>query len=238
MKGAHLLVPKHWFWGAVKWWFNPKSCLTLVTPQTVARQAPPSMGFSRQEYWSELLFPSPGDLPNPWIEPQSSALQAVYRLSFRESSPEGQASNLMCTSRSLPEPSLGIKTAGAAFTISLCLAPASWYHLYIYIYFFFFFNSRAFIFIFFLWIWSLHFPSAFLQPVGHIVLPFFHTPKHYLLKGRIYTHLVPEFCDCRPGDALWLLALETSGDCIAGSHGTVAVVQSFCRLSPPRHCRQ
>ena len=41
----------------------------LVTPWTVARQAPLSMGFSRQEYWSELPFPSPGDLPNPGIEP-------------------------------------------------------------------------------------------------------------------------------------------------------------------------
>ena len=44
--------------------------------QTVARQAPLSMGFSRQEYWSGLLFPSPGDLPNPGTEPGSSALQA------------------------------------------------------------------------------------------------------------------------------------------------------------------
>ena len=47
-----------------------------VTPWTVARQAPLSMGFSRQEYWSRLPFPSPGDLPNPGIEPQSPALQA------------------------------------------------------------------------------------------------------------------------------------------------------------------
>ena len=38
---------------------------------TVARQAPLSMGFSRQEYWSELPFPSPGDLPNPGIESAS-----------------------------------------------------------------------------------------------------------------------------------------------------------------------
>ena len=53
-----------------------KSCLTLVTPWTVAYQAPLSMGFSRQEYWSGLLFPSPGELPNPGIEPQSPALQA------------------------------------------------------------------------------------------------------------------------------------------------------------------
>ena len=43
---------------------------------TVALQAPPSMGFSRQEYWSGLPFPSPGDLPDPGIEPRSPALQA------------------------------------------------------------------------------------------------------------------------------------------------------------------
>ena len=43
---------------------------------TVAYQAPPSMGFSRQEYWSELPFPSPGDLPDPGIEPRSPALEA------------------------------------------------------------------------------------------------------------------------------------------------------------------
>ena len=42
----------------------------------VAYQAPPSMGFSRQEYWSGLPFPSPGDLPNPGIEPGSPALRA------------------------------------------------------------------------------------------------------------------------------------------------------------------
>ena len=53
------------------------SCVQLfVTPWTVAHQAPPSMGFSRQEYWSGLLFPSPGDVPNPGIEPLSPALQA------------------------------------------------------------------------------------------------------------------------------------------------------------------
>ena len=47
----------------------------FVTPWTVAYQAPLSMGFSRQEYWSGLPFPSPGDLPNPGIEPGSPALQ-------------------------------------------------------------------------------------------------------------------------------------------------------------------
>ena len=44
--------------------------------RTVARQAPLSMGLSRQEYWSGLPFPSPGNLPNPGIEPGSPALQA------------------------------------------------------------------------------------------------------------------------------------------------------------------
>ena len=48
----------------------------FATPWTVAYQAPLSMGFSRQEYWSGLPFPSPGDLPNAGIKPGSSALQA------------------------------------------------------------------------------------------------------------------------------------------------------------------
>ena len=46
----------------------------FVTPWTVACQAPLSMGFSRQEYWSELPCPSPRDLPDPGIEPKSPAL--------------------------------------------------------------------------------------------------------------------------------------------------------------------
>ena len=48
----------------------------FVTLWTVAHQTPLSMGFSRQEYWSGLPFPSPGDLPNPEIEPRSPSLQA------------------------------------------------------------------------------------------------------------------------------------------------------------------
>ena len=52
------------------------SCVYLLaTPWTVAYQAPRSMGFSRQEFWSGLPFPSPGDLPNSGIEPRSPALQ-------------------------------------------------------------------------------------------------------------------------------------------------------------------
>ena len=48
----------------------------FATPWTVAYQAPPSMGFSRQECWSGLPFPSPGDLPDPGIKPVSPTLQA------------------------------------------------------------------------------------------------------------------------------------------------------------------
>ena len=48
----------------------------FVTPWTVAYQASPSMGFSRQEYQSGLPFPSPGDLPDPGIKPGSPELQA------------------------------------------------------------------------------------------------------------------------------------------------------------------
>ena len=48
----------------------------FAAPWTVAHQAPLSMGFSRQEYWSGLSFPSSGDLPYPGIEPGSPALQA------------------------------------------------------------------------------------------------------------------------------------------------------------------
>ena len=66
-------------------WLQPKafkcvSCSIMsdsVTPWTVAHQTPLSMGFPRQEYWSQLPFPSPGDLPDPRIEPGSPALQAV-----------------------------------------------------------------------------------------------------------------------------------------------------------------
>ena len=48
----------------------------FTTPWTVAHQASPSMGFSRQEYWSGLPLPSPGDLPDPGIEPRSPTLKA------------------------------------------------------------------------------------------------------------------------------------------------------------------
>ena len=55
---------------------QPLSHVRLATPWSVACQAPLFMGLSRQEFWSGLPFPSPGDLPNPGIKPRSPALQA------------------------------------------------------------------------------------------------------------------------------------------------------------------
>ena len=52
------------------------------TPWTVARQAPLSMGFSWQGYWSELPFPSPGGLPDPGIEPESPAAPTLTGMFF------------------------------------------------------------------------------------------------------------------------------------------------------------
>ena len=52
-----------------------QSCPTLCDPMgSSLHQAPPSMGFSRQEYWSGLPFPSPGNLPDPGIKPRSPGL--------------------------------------------------------------------------------------------------------------------------------------------------------------------
>ena len=62
----------------------------FATPWTVACQVPLSMGFSRQEYWSGLLFPSPGDLPGPGIEPGSPTLQADSLLSESPGNPYTQ----------------------------------------------------------------------------------------------------------------------------------------------------
>ena len=61
----------------------------FATPWTLAYQAPPSMGFSRQECWSGLPFPSPGDLLNPGIKPRPPALQADALPSKRRFQKEG-----------------------------------------------------------------------------------------------------------------------------------------------------
>ena len=60
----------------------------FVTPWTVARQAPLSIGFSKQEYWSELPFPPPGDLPNPGIDPESPVSSALAGGFFTTEPPE------------------------------------------------------------------------------------------------------------------------------------------------------
>ena len=59
-----------WKWKVAQW------CQLFATPWTIAHQAPPSMEFSRQEYWSGLPFPSPGDLPDLGIKPWSPILWA------------------------------------------------------------------------------------------------------------------------------------------------------------------
>ena len=72
------LVWDSWLFSGEKW-SEVKSLSRVqlfVTPWAVAYQAPLSMGFSRQECWSGLPFPSPGDLPSPRIEPRSPGLQA------------------------------------------------------------------------------------------------------------------------------------------------------------------
>ena len=66
-----------------------KSCLTLATPGTAARQSPLSMGFSRQEYWSGLPLLNPGGLPNPGTEPTSSVSPELAGRFFTAEPPEG-----------------------------------------------------------------------------------------------------------------------------------------------------
>ena len=76
-RGTEIKTPKCWKYASVG-----RVCVSCsviydsATPGTVACQAPLSMGFSRQEYWSELPFPTPGDFPDPGIKPRSPALQA------------------------------------------------------------------------------------------------------------------------------------------------------------------
>ena len=81
---------------------NPKVKVKLLSPVplfatlwAVAHQASPSMVFSRQEYWSGLPFPSPGDLPNTGIEPQSPALEADALTSEPPGKPKGSTKQLL-----------------------------------------------------------------------------------------------------------------------------------------------
>ena len=78
---------QRWWWWC---WFSCSVVSDSATPWTVARQAPLSMGFSRQEYWSGLSFPSPGNLPNWGIEPGSPASQADSSLTKLQGKPRLQ----------------------------------------------------------------------------------------------------------------------------------------------------
>ena len=92
MLKASLKDFEHYFasmWSEVK---SLSRVRLFATPWNVAYQAPPSMGFSRHECWSGLPFPSPGDLPDPEIEPRSLALQADALLS----EPPGKLPLLAC----------------------------------------------------------------------------------------------------------------------------------------------
>ena len=72
-------------------WLSHSVIIQLfVTPQTVAHQASLSMGFSRQEYWSELPFPSPGDLPNPGTEPVCLMSNLHWQAGSLPSEPPGK----------------------------------------------------------------------------------------------------------------------------------------------------
>ena len=73
-----------------------QSCLILLQPHAVARQAPLSMGFCRQEYWSGLPFPTPGDLPNPEIKPASPVLPVLPAESLL-AEPPGKPRSFLCT---------------------------------------------------------------------------------------------------------------------------------------------
>ena len=68
----------------------------FVTPWTVAHQPPLSMELSRQEYWSELPFPTPGDLSDPGIEPASPALQVDSLPSEPLGKPGGSIESEIC----------------------------------------------------------------------------------------------------------------------------------------------
>ena len=69
----------NWFWyQEIPCCLVTKSCLTLCEPMDSPTPAPPSMGFSRQGYWSGLQFPSQGDLPNPEIKPRSPAVAGGF----------------------------------------------------------------------------------------------------------------------------------------------------------------
>ena len=94
MLNTSLVIRKIQMKTTVKYHYIPLvlSCFSrvriCVTPWTIAHQAPLSMGFSRQEYWSELPFPSQGDLLDPGVERKSPVLQVDSLLSEPSGKPD------------------------------------------------------------------------------------------------------------------------------------------------------
>ena len=68
----------------------------MCDPVDYSHQVPLSMGFSRQEYWSRLPFPSPGDLPDPGIEPRSPALHADSLLAEPQGKLKEKSVGILC----------------------------------------------------------------------------------------------------------------------------------------------
>ena len=89
-----LLLASPFTWGLAMWVKSLSHVWLFATPWTVAHQAPPSMEFSRQEHWSGLPFPPPGDHPDPAIELRSPALQTETLLSEPPGKPRGFAVNV------------------------------------------------------------------------------------------------------------------------------------------------
>ena len=82
-------LPKDLSWQPSEWNEVAQSCPAFCDPRSVVYQAPPSMGFSRQEYWSRLPFPSPENLPDPGTEPSlPHCRQTLYILSHQGSPSE------------------------------------------------------------------------------------------------------------------------------------------------------
>ena len=95
------------------------SCLTRCKPMDCSLQAPLSMGFSRQDYWSGLPFPSPGDLPNPGIEHRSPALQADALSSEPPGKPKAYTLMWTCLLAILQEINGTIKNRFGGYTKSV-----------------------------------------------------------------------------------------------------------------------
>ena len=101
-----------------------QSCQLFATPWTGAHQAPLSVEFSRQEYWSGLPFPSPGDLPDPGIKPISPALQA----DSLPSEPTGKPINV----RGIPQSLCQSKFPPHASKMPSCLEAGNYWEALLY----------------------------------------------------------------------------------------------------------